>query len=62
METEKHFLLKSDKYDPLKKKHDITEYTTAHELIKNVEQEKFGKYLVEAFAFREETLRHTHET
>ena len=56
VETEEHFLLKCDKYDPLKKKHDITDYTTARELIKNVEQEKLGKYLVEAFAFREETL------
>ena len=57
VETEEHFLLKCDIYHPLKRKHDMIEYTTAHELLTNVEQEKFGKYLVEAFAFREETLK-----
>ena len=59
METEEHFLLKCDKYDLLKRQYNITDFTTAHELVLNVEQAKLGKYLSNAFTLREETLIHT---
>ena len=62
VETEDHFLLKCEKYDLIKRQYNITDFTTAHELLLNVEQEKFEKYLVNGFALREETLIHTLET
>lgn len=57
VESEQHFLLKCNKYDTLKNKYELNEYTSVHELMKNVEQEKLGKYLVEAVTLREDTLR-----
>ena len=57
IESEQHFLLKCDKYDTLKNKYEIHEYTSVLELLNNVEQDTFGKYLIEAVALREDTLR-----
>ena len=57
IESEQHFLLKCDKYDTLKNKYEIYEYTNVLELLNNVEQETFGKYLIEAVTLREDTLR-----
>ena len=57
VESEQHFLLKCNKYDTLKNKYMIYEYTSVHELLSNMEQETFGKYLVEAMTIREDTLR-----
>ena len=62
VETEEHFLMKCDKYDLLKRQYNITDFTTAHELVLNVEQAKLGKYLSNAFTLRAETLIHTLET
>ena len=43
-----HFLLKCNKYNTLKNKYELNEYTSVHKIMKNAEQEKLGKYLVEA--------------
>ena len=57
VETENHFLFECKVYEPIKAKHNITEYTTANELLRNVEYVRLGKYLSEAFAVREDTLK-----
>ena len=57
VETEEHFLIECDKYDLLKRQYNITDFTTAHELVLNVEQTKLGKYLSNAFTLREEWRR-----
>ena len=56
VESEQHFLLNCDKYDTLKRQHEINECTNVLQLMKNVQPEKLGKYLVEAVTLRENTL------
>ena len=56
VESEQHFLLNCDKYHTLKRQHKINEYTNVFQLMKNVQPEKLGKYLVEAVTLRENTL------
>ena len=57
VETELHFLLSCNKYDSLRSKYDIDDCPSVFELMNNIGQDELGKFLIEAFSLRENTLR-----
>ena len=57
VETEEHFLLSCNRYDSLKSKYDLDGCPSIFELFNNIGQDGLGKFLIEAFSLRENTLR-----
>ena len=52
IETEAHFLLECNKYDIVRQKHNVAEYTTIQQFMNDWDQHKLGTYLGEAFSLR----------
>ena len=53
IETETHFLLECNKYDALRKKHNIEQFTNIRQLMNNLDPITLGVFLTEAFHLRE---------
>ena len=60
IETEEHFLLRCSKYDLLKNKYSIVEYTAVRQFFNDMDKTQLGMYLVEAFALRETIINPKH--
>ena len=54
IETEKHFLLKCNKYELLKNNYNIAEYNTISEFFNDMDKTNLGSYLIEPFKLRED--------
>ena len=52
IETETHFLLECNKYDALRNKHNIEQFTNLWQLMNDLDPTKLGIYLTEAFFLR----------
>ena len=52
IETEIHFLLECNKYDALRNKHNIKQFTTLWQLMNDLDPIKLGIFLTEAFHLR----------
>ena len=56
IETEEHFLLKCNKYELLKNNYNIAEFTTIGEFFNDMDKTDLGRYLIEAFTLRENSI------
>ena len=56
VEDEKHFLLECDVYNNLRVKHNLENLNDIHNFFTEDNIVKLGKYLIEAFALRENTI------
>ena len=57
VEDEEHFLLSCNIYNDLRTKYNVGHFTLANEFFNDVNYATLGKYLVEAFSARDETLK-----